>query len=78
MFCFGSVSAQYYYLYFQIYFNNKKIASSENKKRKLTGEGKVFNEKWTNEHFFVEIKNGAICLIFKETISVFKDLNLNN
>lgn len=49
---------------------------SSNKKRKVTDEGRIFNEKWTAEYFFIEMKNGALCLICKETISVFKDYNL--
>jgi len=49
---------------------------SSNKKRKVTDEGRIFNKKWTAEYFFIEIKNGALCLICKETISVFKDYNL--
>lgn len=49
---------------------------SSNKKRKVTDEGRIFNEKWTVEYFFIEMKNLALCLICKETISVFKDYNL--
>ncbi|KAE9532362.1 hypothetical protein AGLY_009985 [Aphis glycines] len=49
---------------------------SSNKKRKLTDEGRIFNEKWTAEYFFIEMKNVALCLICKETISIFKDYNL--
>lgn len=42
--------------------------SSQNKKIKLTDEGRVFNEKRTDEYFFTEIKNGALRLICKEAI----------
>jgi hypothetical protein len=50
--------------------------SSQNKKKKVMDEGRMFNEKWTAEYFFIEMKNVALCLICKETISVFKNYNL--
>jgi len=53
---------------------------SQNKKRKPTVEEnssifRVFNEKWTDEYVCIEVKNSTLCLICKETISVFKDYN---
>ena len=36
----------------------------------------AFNENWTDEYFFVETNNMALCLICKEIMSVFKDYNL--
>jgi len=50
--------------------------SSQVKKRKVTDEGRIYNENWTAEYFFIEMKNGALCRICKEIISSFKDYNL--
>lgn len=47
------------------------------RKRKITDEKRVFNEKWTNDYFFVEINNKALCLICRESVAVFKEYNLN-
>lgn len=39
-------------------------------------DGRVFKEKWKDEHFFVKTNNMVLCLIFKETLSVFKYYSL--
>ena len=49
---------------------------TEPKETKIMDEGAAFNEKWTDEYFFVETNNMALCLICKEIMSVFKDYNL--
>lgn len=48
----------------------------QSKNRKLTGEGRVFNEKWTDEYFFIELRNGELYQICEETVSVFKVNNV--
>lgn len=45
-------------------------------KRKIVDEKRAFHEKWTDDYFFVEANNKALCLICKEVVSVFKDYNL--
>ena len=45
-------------------------------KRKITDEGRLFNEKWTDDYFFVEANSKALCLICREFVQVFKDYNL--
>lgn len=46
------------------------------KKRKVTDEFRVFQEKWSNLYFFVNIKNKPVCLICNESVSVMKEYNL--
>ena len=45
-------------------------------KRKITDEGRLFNEKWTDDYFFVEANSKVLCLICREFVQVFKDYNL--
>ncbi|XP_043917683.1 general transcription factor II-I repeat domain-containing protein 2B-like isoform X2 [Protopterus annectens] len=55
-------------------------ASCQNKsgamKRKIADERRAFQEKWTDDYFFVESNNKALCLLCREVVSVFKDYNL--
>lgn len=46
------------------------------KKRKVDSECRVFQEKWTNMYFFVAQGEKCVCLICKESISVFKEHNI--
>jgi hypothetical protein len=46
------------------------------KKRKIGDECRVFNEEWTNKYFFGDTGNKAVCLLYHETIAVFKEYNL--
>ncbi|CAM5118897.1 unnamed protein product [Natator depressus] len=46
--------------------------ATANKRRKVDAECHVFNEKWTNDYFFVEVKCKPICLICGGAISVMK------
>ena len=39
------------------------VLKSNNSKRKITEKGRSFNERWTNDCFFVPNKNNATCLI---------------
>ena len=45
-------------------------------KRKITDEGRLFNEKWTDDYFFVEANSKALCLTCRGFVHVFKDYNL--
>ena len=49
---------------------------TEPQRRKVIEEGRLFNEKWTDDYFFVEANTKAICLICREFVLVFKDYNL--
>ena len=45
------------------------VPKSKNSKRKITEEGRSFNERRTNDYFFVPNKNKAACLICNEVIT---------
>jgi hypothetical protein len=49
---------------------------SVSKKRKISDESRVFQEKWSNIYFFIQIKKKAICLICQESIAAMKEYNL--
>ncbi|XP_060881678.1 general transcription factor II-I repeat domain-containing protein 2B-like [Metopolophium dirhodum] len=49
---------------------------SVSKKRKISDESRVFQEKWSNNYFFIQVKEKAICLICQESIAVMKEYNL--
>lgn len=49
---------------------------SQNKKRKIDSECRVFNDSWSLSYFFVEHQNKAMCLICYETVAVFKEFNI--
>jgi hypothetical protein len=46
------------------------------KKRKVTDEGRIFKEQWTEDYFFTCYNGKPICLICKENLSVVKEYNL--
>lgn len=46
------------------------------KKRKISDESRVFQEKWSNSYFCIRVKEKAICLICQESIAVMKKYNL--
>ncbi|TWW59917.1 Protein ZBED8 [Takifugu flavidus] len=46
------------------------------KKRKVDAECRLFQEKWTNDFFFVEIKGKSVCLVCGEALAVMKKANL--
>ena len=39
-------------------------------------EGRLFNEKWKDDYFFVEANSKALCLTCRGFVHVFKDYNL--
>ncbi|XP_015974818.2 general transcription factor II-I repeat domain-containing protein 2-like [Rousettus aegyptiacus] len=45
-------------------------------KRKMDREHRMFQEKWEQAYFFVEVKNSPMCLICNQTLSVSKEYNL--
>ncbi|XP_067123968.1 general transcription factor II-I repeat domain-containing protein 2-like [Centruroides vittatus] len=46
------------------------------KKRKYIDERRLFNERWTEDYFFLQVKGEAHCLICCVSIPVFKEYNL--
>jgi hypothetical protein len=42
-------------------------------KHKVDSEGKIFHEKWRDEYFCVSMNGKVLCLIFSDSITVFKD-----
>ena len=46
------------------------------KKRKIDAECRVFQEKWTNDYFFVEVKGKPVCLVCGDALAVMKKVNL--
>jgi hypothetical protein len=46
------------------------------KKRKVDHECRVFKEQWTQKYFIVQNKDKAVCLICKDSVSVFKECNI--
>jgi hypothetical protein len=46
------------------------------KKRKVDLECRVFNEQWTQKYLSVQNKDRAVCLICKDSVSVFKECNM--
>lgn len=53
--------------------SEKKLKS---KKREIIDEGKLFNDKWTNDYFLAEANKKALCLICREFVAVIKEYNL--
>ena len=45
-------------------------------KRKVDAECRVFQEKWTNYFFFVEVKGKPVCLVCGEALAVMKKANV--
>ena len=53
------------------------MASRSMKKRKVTDEGRTFNQDWTLEYFFIEEKGKPICLICNQSVNVMKVSNIS-
>ena len=45
-------------------------------KQEIDSECRVFKQHWTDDYFFVQCKEKAICIICKETVAVFKEFNI--
>lgn len=50
--------------------------ASTSKKRKVSDECRVFQERWTDTYLFVEMGQKPVCLVCNESISVMKEFNL--
>ena len=50
--------------------------SSKSRKRNLTDENREFQTKWTEDYFFIYLKNSAICMVCSEKIAVLKVYNI--
>lgn len=46
------------------------------KKRKISDESRIFQDKWTLNYFFVEFRSKPVCLICRESVSVLKEYNV--
>lgn len=46
------------------------------KKRKVDAECRSFQEKWTHDYFFVEVKGKPVCLVCGDALAVMKKANL--
>ncbi|GFY56443.1 uncharacterized protein TNIN_425541 [Trichonephila inaurata madagascariensis] len=49
----------------------------EKKKRKLEDENRQFQSEWENLYFLIHVKDNAVCLICRHSISILKSYNLN-
>uniref|UniRef100_A0A8C6Y931 HAT C-terminal dimerisation domain-containing protein n=1 Tax=Naja naja TaxID=35670 RepID=A0A8C6Y931_NAJNA len=47
------------------------------KKRKVDSKCRVFKREWTTKYFFTKVQSMLVCLIFQETLAVFKEYNLS-
>ena len=54
------------------------MTSTSNKKRRIEEEFRVFQTKWTDFHFFIELSIKPICLRCKESASVLKEINFQH
>ena len=45
-------------------------------KRNIDSECRAFNLQWTNDYFFVQCKEKAVCLICQEAVAVFKEYRI--
>lgn len=52
------------------------MAASTSRKRKVTDEGRLFQEKWTNLYLFVCVGEKPICLVCNESVAVAKEYNI--
>jgi hypothetical protein len=46
------------------------------KKRKVDSECRNFQDRWTENYYFIEYKRKFVCLICLDTVSIFKGCNL--
>ena len=59
---------------FSLFVSNEHIAMTENKKRKLESEGKVFNSEWTNKCLFAVVNSKILCLVWETWFQLQKNL----
>ena len=61
---------------FSLFVSNEHTAMTENKKRKIESEGRVFNSEWTNKYLFTAENLKILCLVCQNMVSVPKEYNL--
>ena len=62
--------------FFLLFLERIQPIMSSSKKRKVDYESRVFQEKWTNDYFFIQIKAKPTCLLCSESVSVVKEYNV--
>ena len=50
--------------------------SAASKKRKMNKERRYFQGRWKLQYFFTESRNNCVCLVYHETVSMYKDYNV--
>lgn len=50
--------------------------ASSSKKRKVSDECRIFQERWTEAYFFIDVNQKPICLVCNESVAVMKEYNL--
>ena len=48
---------------------------TSSKERKVDKEGRCFQGRWKLQYFFTESRNNCVCLVYHETVSVYKKYN---
>ena len=56
--------------------SNEHTAMTENKKRKIEGEDRVFNSEWTNKCLLTVVNSKILCVDSRNVVSVSKEYNL--
>ena len=54
--------------------SNEHTVMTENKKRKIASEGRVFNLEWTNKYVFTVVNSKMLCLVCRNVVSVPKNI----
>ena len=57
-------------------FLTLNMASTSGKKRKVSEENRIFQEKWTELYLFVSVNQKPVCLVCHESLSAMKEYNL--
>ena len=53
------------------------MSKNEKKRfRPIDAEGRIFQDRWELEHFFVEQSGATLCLFCNDKIAIMKDFNL--
>ena len=50
--------------------------SAKRKREETANEGRKFQDKWTNEYFFIERSSGPMCLICNKVVAENKEYNI--
>ncbi|CAK8697909.1 unnamed protein product [Clavelina lepadiformis] len=49
---------------------------TENKRRKIENEGRIFNREWTSKYLFTVTNSKILCLVCRNVVAVPKEYNL--